>query len=147
MKIDEISIEIIKHLRDGRKSFGKIAEDLSLAENTVRTRVAKLIEEGILEITGVVDPQAVSGHDLIIVGVNLQSMQSAKIGEVISKIRGVVAVKVVTGRYDLLVTVLLNRDFTLEKFLTEEMNNVEGIRSVETFVVYKGYNTKVPYVL
>ena len=41
MEMDETSIAIIKHLRDGRKSFKQIADQLSLAENTVRTRVKK----------------------------------------------------------------------------------------------------------
>ena len=39
MKIDETNLAIIKHLREGRKSFQKIAEDLSITENTVRARV------------------------------------------------------------------------------------------------------------
>ena len=56
MKIDSINLLIIKHLRNGRKSYRKIAEQLSLSENTVRTRVKKLMEEGALEITGLVDP-------------------------------------------------------------------------------------------
>ncbi len=147
MKIDETNIEIIKHLSDGRKSFKRIAEELSLAENTVRSRVGKLMDEGILEIKGAVDAQAISGHKVIIVGVNLQSMDLVLKGEEISKIKGVVSVQVVTGRYDLLVTVLLNDAFNLVEFLSGEMSKIEGIRSVETFVVYKGYNSKVTYTL
>ena len=45
MKMDETNIAILKHLRQGRKSFKKIAEQLSLSENTVRARVNKLIDE------------------------------------------------------------------------------------------------------
>ena len=65
MKIDESSIEIIKRLRDGRASYKKIAEDLSLSENTVRSRVKKLEEQGVLEISGLVDPEALKGHSLV----------------------------------------------------------------------------------
>lgn len=54
MHIDKINLSIIKHLRSGRKSFKKIAEQLSLSENTVRARVRKLIDNGILQIKGVV---------------------------------------------------------------------------------------------
>ena len=147
MEIDETSIEIIKSLRDGRISFGKIAQELSLTENTVRTRVAKLIEEGVLDIAGAVDASAVPGHEVIVMGVDLESMDSVKKGEEISKVKGVVSVKAVTGRYHLLVTVLLSKGFNLERFLTDELARVDGIRSVEIFVVYKAYNFKVPYVL
>ena len=56
MKIDNINIEIIKHLKDGRKSFKSIADDLNITENTVRARVNKLSEEGVLQISGLIDP-------------------------------------------------------------------------------------------
>ena len=68
MKIDETNLSIIKHLKDGRKSFKEIADDLSITENTVRARVNKMTEEGLLEITGLIDPHEISGHQLIIVG-------------------------------------------------------------------------------
>ena len=74
MNIDHTNLAIIKHLRNGRKSYKKIAEELSLSENTVRARVHKLMREGILEISGVVDPQAINGHRVIMVGVKLQTM-------------------------------------------------------------------------
>ena len=48
MKIDELNIAIIRHLREGRKSLKAIAEDLGVSENTVRSRVAKLEDEGVL---------------------------------------------------------------------------------------------------
>ncbi len=46
MNIDEISLDIIKHLRNGRKSFGEIGKNLPVTTNTVRARVRKLIEIG-----------------------------------------------------------------------------------------------------
>ena len=52
MKIDRTSIDIIRHLKDGRKSFAQIARELDVAENTVRSRVNRLIDEGVLDISG-----------------------------------------------------------------------------------------------
>ena len=40
MKIDDTNLEIIRHLREGRKSFKLIAEELNITENTVRSRKA-----------------------------------------------------------------------------------------------------------
>jgi Lrp/AsnC family transcriptional regulator for asnA, asnC and gidA len=59
MKIDEINISIINHLKDGRISFKKIADDLLVSEGTIRARVKRLQEEGVLEIVGLVDPEAI----------------------------------------------------------------------------------------
>jgi Lrp/AsnC family transcriptional regulator for asnA, asnC and gidA len=147
MEIDPTNLAIVKHLRNGRKSYKKIAEELSLSENTVRARVHKLMREGILEISGVVDPQAINGHRVVMVGVKLQTMDLVKKGEEFSKIKGVVSVSVVTGRFDLILVVLLKPGFDLLEFYTEEVSKIKEVQSVETFVVYKSYNLNVPYVL
>ena len=147
MNLDGTNLEIIKYLRQGRKSFKKIAEDLSLSENTVRSRVNKLTDEGILEIAGLVDPDALPGHRLVMVGVKLNTMDLVIKGEEFSKLKGVVSVSVVTGRFDLILIVLLKEGFGLLEFYTEEVAQLKDVQSVETFVVYKGYNLRVPYIL
>lgn len=146
MKIDDLNIAIIRHLREGRKSFKTIAEDLGVSENTVRSRVAKLEEKGVLEISGLVNPEAVPRHRVVIVGVKLATMNLVKKGEEFSRLRGVVSVSVVTGRFDLILVVLLKEGFGLLEFYTEEVSRLEDVQSVETFVVYKSYNLKVPYI-
>ena len=147
MKIDRINLEIIKQLRNGRKSFKTISEELSVSENTIRSRVTRLTEEGVLEISGLVDPESLPGHGAVIVGVKLQSMDLIKKGEEFSKLRGVVSVSVVTGRFDLILLVLLKEGFGLLEFYTNEVAKIKGVQSVETFVIYKSYHLKVPYIL
>jgi Lrp/AsnC family transcriptional regulator for asnA, asnC and gidA len=147
MNIDKTNFAIIKQLRNGRKSYQKIARDLAVSENTIRTRVQKLIEEGILDIKGVVNPESIDGHRVVIVGVKLQSMDLVNKGKEFSNLKGVVSVSVVTGRFDLIIVVLLKSGFGLLEFYTEEVSRIKEVQSVETFVVYKSYNLKVPYVL
>ena len=147
MNIDQINLSIIKHLRSGRKSYKQIAEKLSVSENTVRNRVQHLIDNGILEITGLVDPEAIGGHRVVMVGVKLKTMDLVKKGEEFSKLKGVISVSVVTGRFDLILMVLLKTGFGLLEFYTEEVSKLEDVQSVETFVVYKSYNLKIPYVI
>jgi len=147
MKIDVTSLAIIEHLREGRKSFQKIAEDLSITENTVRARVNRLIEEGVLAVTGLVDPEAIPGHRLVLVGIKLSTMDLVRKGEEFSRLKGVVSVCVVTGRYDLILTVLMSDTHDLLAFYTEQVSQIQDVQSAETFVVYKMYNLKVPYIL
>jgi Lrp/AsnC family transcriptional regulator for asnA, asnC and gidA len=147
MLVDQTNMAIIKHLRDGRKSFRQIAEELSLSENTVRTRVQKLINEGVMEICGLVNPEAIRDHRIVMVGVKLKTMDLIQKGEEFSKLKGVVSVSVVTGRFDLILMVLLRPGFDLLEFYNEEVARVSGVQSVETFVVYKSYNLMVPYIV
>ena len=147
MKLDSINISILQHLRDGRVPFRQIAEDLGVSEGTIRGRVKKLQDEGILEITGLIDPDVLPDEYVVLVGVKLKDMDLVKKGEEFSKLKGVISVCVVTGRFDLIVMVLLKKQFGMLDFYTNEVSKVENVRSVETFVVYKSFNLKVPLVL
>ncbi len=146
MKIDNTNIDIIRELRQGKKSFKKIADKLDITENTVRSRVNKLQEEGVLEICGLIDPATLPGHRIVMIGIKLSEMNLVEKGEEISTLKGVISVSVITGRFDLMVCALFKKGFGLLEFYTEEIAKVKGIRSVETFVVYKSYNLKVPYI-
>ena len=147
MKIDDTNIDIIRELKQGKKSYKKIAEKLAITENTVRARVNRLQEEGVLDICGLVDPEKIPGHRTVIIGIKLSEMNLVEKGEEISRLKGVISVSVVTGRYDLLIMVFFKKGFGLLEFYTEEISKIQGVRSVETFVVYKSYNLKVPYIL
>jgi Lrp/AsnC family transcriptional regulator for asnA, asnC and gidA len=146
-EIDPINLSIIKHLRDGRRSFRDIAKDLAVSENTIRSRVQKLTDAGVLDISGLINPELINGHRIVMVGVKLKSMNLVQKGEEFSNLRGVVSVSVVTGRFDLILIVMLKPGFDLLEFYTEEVSRLSDVQSVETFVVYKSYNLKVPYIL
>ena len=142
--MDRTDIAIINELKDGRISYKMIAERLGLAEGTIRNRVRKLQQDGVLDITGLVDPEALPDHSVVMIGVRVKDMDLVKKAEEFSKLRGVISVCVVTGRFDLIITVMLQKDFGILEFYTEEAAKVKNVQSVETFVVYKSFNLKVP---
>ena len=145
-RLDRLNLGIIGHLQEGRKSYKKIALALGVSENTIKARVRKLEAEGILQIAGFVDPESMAGHQIIYIGVKLKDMNYVEKGEEISRLRRVVSVGVVTGRYDLIVTVHLKHGFGHLEFLSEELSKVDRIEAIESFLVYKGFNIKVPYI-
>jgi len=147
MDVDETNIEILRHLKDGRKSYKLIAEDLALTENTIRSRVNKLIEEGILKFSGTVQIDALTGHNLLYLGIKLKTMELEQKADEFSKLKGVVSAGIVTGRYDIILQVLLGSGYSLLEFITEQVAKIEDVQTVESFIVYKGYNLKVPYLL
>lgn len=147
MQIDAVNIEIIRHLKDGRKSYKLIAQELSITENTVRARVNKMIEDGILEISGNVRVDVLRGHSLLYLGVKLKTMDLQEKAKEFSQLRGVVSAGIVTGRYDLILQVLLSEEYNLLEFITGQVAKIQDVQTVESFVVYEGYNLKVPYIL
>ena len=147
MKLDKVNIAIIEHLRDGRVAYKKIAETLGVAEGTIRSRIKKMQKEGVLTVTGLVDPDIIPEQNVIMVGVRLNDMNLVKKGEEFSKLRGVISVCVVTGRFDLMLTVVLNPNFNMLNFYNDEVSTISSVREVETFVVYKSFDLKVPLTL
>lgn len=148
-KVDDTNKEIIRELIDGRKPFSAIAEKQGITENTVRSRVNKLIDEGILSVTGLVNPELIPGLQVVMMGVKLNTLDLDTKAIEFSRLRGVVNVAVVTGRYDLMVQLILNEDdgITLLDFFKNELEKVDQVADVETFIVYQSHNLKVPYVL
>ncbi len=149
VKMDETNKAIIRQLRDGRKPFSAIAEELSITENTVRARVNKLIDEGVLEISGLVNPEVIPGLQVVMMGVKLKTLDLERKAKEFSGLRGIISASVVTGRYDLIVHLVLSEDegLSLLDFFKIELDKISEISEVETFVVYQSHNLRIPYIL
>lgn len=149
MKLDDTNIAIIRELRNGRKAFSSIADKIGITENTVRSRVNKLIEDGVLQISGLVDPQFIPEMQVVVMGVKLSTLDLEDKAKEMLRLKGVISVMVVTGRYDLIVQLATSTqdDQSLLNFFKNELSKVKGISDVETFVVYQSHNYMIPYML
>ena len=149
MKLDDTNIAIIKELRNGRKAFSSIADKIGITENTVRSRVNKLIDDGVLQISGLVDPQYIPEMQVVVMGVKLSTLNLEDKAKEMLQLKGVISVMVVTGRYDLIVQLATSTqdDQSLLNFFKNELSKVKGVSDVETFVVYQSHNYMIPYIL
>ena len=145
--LDEVNMGIIRHFRDGRVPFSKVAEDLGVSENTVRARVKGLRDSQIMEITGLIDPDALPGHSTAFVGLKVEPQQVMAVAEEVADLRGVVATAVVSGRYNLMTFMMYNEEFTLVNFMENELRKVRGILEVEVLSVIKGFHFNCRYLL
>lgn len=139
-ELDALDKELIQLLtKDGRTSIGRIAEYLGITRPTVRSRIEGLIRSGILRIAGLVNAFKAEGLTTAIVGICVEthSELDQKI-EQISNLSQVHWAAVVTGHYDIIVEVVLPDSMaSLYQFLTEELPQLGGIRSSESFIVMK----------
>lgn len=147
--MDEMNKAIIRQLGDGRKPFSAIADELAITENTVRSRVNKLVDEGVLQISGLVNPECIPGLQVVMMGVKLKTLDLEKKAKEFSQLRGVISVAVVTGRYDLFVQLVLSEEegLSLLDFFKYELDQITEVSDVETYVVYQGHNFRIPYIL
>jgi Lrp/AsnC family transcriptional regulator for asnA, asnC and gidA len=150
IKMDETNRAIIQQLsEDGRKAFSAISDELHITENTVRTRVSKLINNKTMQVTSLVDPSSIPGAQVVFMGVKLATLDLERKAKEFLKLRGVLNVVVVTGRYDLIVQVLLSEEdgLSLLDFFKHELDKIDEVAEVETFVVYQSHNYWIPYNL
>ena len=146
-RIDDTNKAIIRSLSDGRKPYSAIAEELGITENTVRSRVNKLIDDGVLSITGLVDPETMPGLQVVMMGVKLKTMELERKAKEFCSLRGFISAAVVTGRYDLIVQLTLSEEegLSLLDFFRYELTKVAEVLEVESFVVYQSHSLWVPY--
>ncbi|NLN18545.1 MAG: Lrp/AsnC family transcriptional regulator [Firmicutes bacterium] len=136
--LDDLDRRILRYLQqDGRIPFTAIAQALDLAEGTVRKRVNRLIEEGVLKIVGVLNPNKIGLGTLAIVGVKLTG---DKVGEVIAQIEQLPQVRylaICTGVYDVIMEVVVANTEELYVFLTKTLRSISGVASSDTSLVMK----------
>lgn len=136
MQPDATDWKIINILREAYVPNNAVARQLGVSEGMIRRRIQKLKDAGILRIRALIDPDALADQQLAMVAVNVtETRLLACKAEELSHLAGVQSVSVVSGRYDLLVEVLVDSNFGLVRFLTEQLSQVEGVSHTETFVV------------
>lgn len=147
--IDHLDREIIAILQqDGRTANAEIARQLGVAEGTVRRRIERLIDEGIIKIAAVTDPFKVGIG--IVVLINLD-VELSHLEEVANKLVEMPCVRIVaysTGVHDMLVEALFSSQQDLLEFLKDKLPLIPGIRKTETSILLnilkRSYEWEIP---
>jgi Lrp/AsnC family transcriptional regulator for asnA, asnC and gidA len=130
---EALNQKIVRQLqKDGRMSFRAIAESLNVSEGTVRNRVAWMKESGVLNIIAVVDPTMMRYSADAMLGIKVSAGHSPEqVAKRLGKHNEVVYAMWVSGRYDLLVEIVLDSHENLTIFLATHCYSEPDISSVE----------------
>jgi Lrp/AsnC family transcriptional regulator for asnA, asnC and gidA len=141
MQPDETDWKIIEILQKGYVPNNTIAQKLSVSEGTIRLRVKKLKETGILQIRALINPEVLENKQLVLVAMRVteSSLLESKARE-ISALKNVLSAAIVSGHYDLVAEVLVDSNKGLVKFLTKDLSSVSGITFTESFLLLKNFN-------
>lgn len=141
--IDRLDLEIAKILdSDGRASNREIARRLGISETTVRHRLGRMIDSGLLSVSAQFDIEEFPEIYLAVIGVKL----NVPLEKCLEKIRAIPAVLyalTLTGRYDVQVAILVNSRKMLARVVSHEIESVEGVVDTETFVVLENSGLRV----
>ncbi len=144
MQPDETDWRIIDALRQGNQSNNALGRTLGVSEGMIRRRIQRLKDAGILQVRALINPDVLSNQQLAIIGVSVAETKllDAKAREV-SALDNVLSVSLVSGRYDLLVELLVDSNQGLVRFLTEDLSQVQGLTKTESFLLLKSYDKLV----
>lgn len=131
--LDATDIAIVRMLQeDGRVPNAAIARALGISEPTVRKRIDRIIKDGIIKVTAVVNPHRTGYAANVLIALRTQPSKTFEVGERLSQLERVVYLGYTTGRYDILAEVLFHDDSELFEFYRTELAAIEGIVSTET---------------
>ncbi|MCD6523402.1 MAG: Lrp/AsnC family transcriptional regulator [Thermococcus sp.] len=135
--IDELDKMILNILQeDGRASYSEIARRLKVPESTVRLRVKKLVERGIIrKFAALINPFKAGYSIVAFIAVDVEPSRVKKAAEELSKLPEVDVLGIATGAHDILMQVTVRDLQELENFLIEKLGRIEGIRSTETSIL------------
>lgn len=133
--MDELDRKIIQILQEnGRASNARIARDVGVSEGTVRRRLQALLQEGIIKVVALPDPEVLGYNTEALVGIQVDPDKIDEVARQLAGLRESSWVSVTTGSFDIFSWVTLPSSEDLGNFLKSEVGTISGVRRTETFV-------------
>lgn len=140
MNIDRLDLRIIRSLNaDGRKPYKTIAQELGVSDATIRKRIKRMKDDGVIKQFNVlIDYDKIGRVVKAFIGLKINP---AKLTNIVSSLEHNPDIQVLyrtTGSADIFVELIVNDMQELNWFLENKLN-MEGIVSSEVNVVIGAY--------
>jgi len=136
--MDDLDLLILNALQeDGRAPFTQIAKKVGVAESTIRSRYASLVDRGIVQTIAVIDPFSVGYNSPALIGVSTESGAINSVAQTLEQMPEVSYLVLTLGGYDLMVEVFCRDREHLTDLITNQIQSIPGIRVTETLVIGK----------
>lgn len=148
VELDEKDLAIIRLLQmDARMPASTIAEKVGMPENTVRFRIKRLLERGVIRgFVAIVDPRKIGLNVSAAFMIKLDpSLREEAIGE-LKNWREILNIYQFSGEYDL-IAVAFARDLTDLQNLIDRVKRVNGVREVNVLVTTRVIKSQPTYIL
>ena len=132
--LDNINKAIVEELqKDGRRTYGSIAEAVGLSEAAVRQRVQKMRDAGVMQIVAVTDPLQVGFRSQAMVGIRADG-DTRMVAERLAAVDDIDYVVMCTGSFDILVELVCEDEDAILELLNGVIRQIPGVRDTETFM-------------
>lgn len=133
--MDELDRKIIKLLQaDGRASNARIAREVGVSEGTVRRRLRRLIQDGVIKVIAVPHLERMGWPTAALIGLQTDPGAVDEVASALAALPEVHYVAITTGAHDVFAWVALGSSEELGAFLRTKVGTIKGVRRTETFV-------------
>jgi Lrp/AsnC family transcriptional regulator for asnA, asnC and gidA len=135
-KITPVDVGIIDCLsRDARKSFARIAQELRVPESTVRHRLHRLVQHGVLDFAAVANPLRLGYQTWAIIEIQAEPSRTRAVAQRLARESEVYFVGITTGRCDIFAGAVFRSNAEMLEFLTGPLAKIPGITRTSTSTV------------
>ncbi|MCS7142563.1 MAG: Lrp/AsnC family transcriptional regulator [Aigarchaeota archaeon] len=147
-ELDGLDMEILRLLQeDGRISYSDIAKQLRVHENTIRFRVRRLIDRGVIrKIVALVDPKKIGLTHSAAFMIKADPKKVDSVASVLASMKEVTNVYQFTGEYDFIVVTFAS-DMKSMQDLINKVKKIDGIREVNVLMTTNVIKSEVRYSL
>jgi len=92
---------------------------------------------GVLKVVAISNPLQRGFKTMALVGIRTDGNKMLEVADAVSRLKEVVYLVVVSGRFDIIAEVICRDHEDLLKFITEKLYAIEGVRESETFMHLK----------
>ncbi|MGV3488474.1 MAG: Lrp/AsnC family transcriptional regulator [Tuberibacillus sp.] len=145
--LDELDMRIMKILQnDGRTTFKDIANQVGVAERTVKLRVEKLKDNDILQVIGVVNPINVGLKLIAMIQIAVEQTKMKDCIEQLERLNEVRFIALTSGEYHLLIEVVAASHEEFGEFIEHKLNQIPGIRKSNITMELKIIKNKFNFI-
>ncbi|HMD82746.1 MAG TPA: Lrp/AsnC family transcriptional regulator [Anaerolineales bacterium] len=134
---DKIDIKIVNLLlEDGRMSASEIARRIGdISERSVRYRIERMVNEGVVKISAVAKPQAFGLTTIADVWMEVESDHILAVAKKMAEFDNISYVACGIGESDVSIQIVAKDTAEIYHFVTEVVRKVPGVRKTTTSIV------------
>lgn len=146
-KLDKLDFNIIQLLQeDGRRTYSDMACRLKVSEGTIRSRINRMLKDGVFEFVIHTNPSKVGLQVQAIIGLSTKLSEQEKVARKLGQFPEVRFIGAFSGKHDLILQAYFRSNEDLVHFVNRSLAEIDGILSADVSLELKQYKDSFSYV-
>jgi Lrp/AsnC family transcriptional regulator, regulator for asnA, asnC and gidA len=145
--IDTLDMSILTMLQEnGRRSYTEVAKYLNVSEGTIRSRINRMLKDGVFEFVIHTNPNKIGLNVQTIIGLTTKLGMQEKVAQHLNKFSEVRFVGAFSGKHDLMIQAYFRSNEDLVDFVNNQLSKIEGIISADVSLELKQYKDSFSFI-